>query len=140
MKKTITLFLALAIGGAVSAQVLSGHHTYRVTAYKKNNNAISSRSNYTEVYAPAAVFIPSAFTPNADGMNDVFKIKGENLQDFKLLVYDRWGEKIYESTNSNEGWDGTYKGNPVQNDTYVYQVTAKNLGDKKMTGAVTLVR
>jgi gliding motility-associated-like protein len=140
MKKIITFFLILAIGGAASAQVLSGHHTYRVTAYKKGNNAISSRSNYAEVYAPAAVFIPSAFTPNSDGMNDVFKIKGENLQDFKLLVYDRWGEKIYESTNSSEGWDGTYKGNPVQNDTYVYQVTAKNLGDKKMTGAVTLVR
>ncbi len=140
MKNLLTLFLALAIGGAASAQVLSGHKTYRVTAYKKNNNAISSRSNYTEVYAPAVVFIPSAFTPNSDGMNDVFKIKGENLQDFKLLVYDRWGEKIYESTNPSEGWDGTYKGNPVQNDTYVYQVTAKNLGDKKMTGGVTLVR
>ena len=140
MKNIFTLILALAIGGATYAQVLSGHHTYRVTAYQKGNNNLYSMSNHAEAYAPAAVFIPTAFTPNSDGMNDVFKIKGENLQDFKMLVYDRWGQKIYESTNPGEGWDGTYKGNPVQNDTYVYQVTAKNLGDKKMTGAVTLVR
>jgi gliding motility-associated-like protein len=140
MKNILTLFLALAIGGATYAQVLSGRHTYRVTAYQKGNNNIFSVSNYAEVYAPEAVFIPTAFTPNSDGMNDVFRVKGENLQNFKLLVYDRWGEKIYESSNPNEGWDGTYKGRPVQQDTYVYQVTAKNIGDKKMTGAVTLVR
>ena len=140
MKRFITLFLTLAIGGATYAQVLSGHHTYRVTAYQRGNNNIFSMSNYAEVYAPETVFIPTAFTPNQDGMNDVFRVKGENLQNFKMLVYDRWGEKIYESENPNEGWDGTYKGRPVQQDTYVYQVTAKNLGDKKMTGAVTLVR
>jgi gliding motility-associated-like protein len=140
MKKITTLLLTLAIAGAAMAQVLPGHKTYRVTAYKKSDNSIYSVSNYAEVYAPSVVYIPTAFTPNSDGMNDEFRVKGENLQDFKMLVYDRWGEKIYESENPNEGWDGTYRGNPVQNDTYVYQVTAKNLGTKKMTGAVTLVR
>src|SRR5690348_8517189 len=99
MKRLLTLILAVALGGATYAQVLSGHHTYRVTAYKNGNNNIYSVSNYAEVYAPEAIFIPNAFTPNKDGMNDVFRVKGENLQNFKLLVYDRWGEKIYESEN-----------------------------------------
>jgi gliding motility-associated-like protein len=140
MKKIMILLMTLSIAGAVSAQVLPGHHTYRVTAYKKGDNSIYSVSNYAEVYAPSMVYVPTAFTPNSDGTNDLFRVKGENLQEFKMLVYDRWGEKIYESSNPNDGWDGTYKGNPVQTDTYVYQVTAKNLSGKKLTGAVTLVR
>jgi gliding motility-associated-like protein len=140
MKKLTVLFLVLAMAGAAMAQVLPGRHMYRVTAYKNGNNNIYSVSNYAEVYTPPTVFIPTAFTPNSDGMNDMFRVKGENLQNFRLMVYDRWGEKIFESSNPNDGWDGTFKGNPVQNDTYVYQVTAANLKGSKLTGAVTLVR
>jgi gliding motility-associated-like protein len=139
--KRITLLAIILVAAATSyAQVLPGHHTYRVTAYKQGNTNIYSMSNHAEVYAPLSVFIPTAFTPNSDGMNDVFRVKGENLQNFKMLVYDRWGEVIYESTNPNEGWDGSYHGNPVQNDTYVYQVSASNLNGKKLSGAITLVR
>src|SRR4051812_16594495 len=139
MKTILLLITILMISAASYSQALAGHHTYRVTAYQKGNHHIYSVSNYAEAYATPIVFIPTAFTPNSDGMNDVFRVKGMNLQDFKLLVYDRWGEVVYESTNPNEGWDGSYKGNPVQNDTYVYQVTAENLKGKKLTGAVTLV-
>jgi gliding motility-associated-like protein len=140
MLKFSALLVVILFSVASHAQVLSGHHTYRVTAYQKGNNNIWSRSNYVEQYAPEAVFVPNAFTPNSDGTNDTFHVNGENLQDFKMLVYDRWGQVIFETTNPNEGWDGTYNGKPEQNGTYVYQVTAKNLGGKKLAGGVTLVR
>ena len=140
MRKISTLLVVILFSVASYAQVLSGQHTYRVTAYQKGNNNIWSRSNYADTSTPEAAFVPSAFTPNSDGINDIFRVKGENLQDFKMLVYDRWGQLIFESTNPNEGWDGTFKGNPVQTGTYAYQITAKNLGGKKLTGGVTLVR
>src|SRR5437016_1900588 len=106
MQRISTLLVVFLFSIASYAQVLSGQHTYRVTAYQKGNNNIWSRSNYTDVSTPEAAFVPNAFTPNSDGINDTFRVKGENLQDFKMLVYDRWGEVIFESTNPNEGWDG----------------------------------
>jgi gliding motility-associated-like protein len=140
MQKITTLLIFILLSAACYSQVLSGHRTYRVTAFKKGNNNVYSVSNYAEVASVPSVFVPSAFTPNSDGINDIFRIKGENLQNFTLKVFNRWGEVIFESSNPNDGWDGKFQGNPVQNDTYVYQVTAKNLVGRNLTGAVTLIR
>ncbi|MEI6823559.1 MAG: SBBP repeat-containing protein [Bacteroidota bacterium] len=90
------------------------------------------------------LYIPNSFTPNGDGLNDVFNIK--TLYEFsesKLVIYDRWGEMIFESDDKNKGWDGTYKGKAVPLDVYIYQFTAtiKDTGEqKKITGRVTVVR
>ena len=89
-------------------------------------------------------FIPNSFTPNGDGLNDVFKIKTViEISEFKLVIYDRWGEMIFESDDINKGWDGTYKGKAVPFDVYIYQltVTIKNTSNQiKKTGRVTVVR
>ncbi|MBK6989473.1 MAG: gliding motility-associated C-terminal domain-containing protein [Bacteroidetes bacterium] len=70
--------------------------------------------------------MPSAFPPNGDGLNDVLGIKGEGIQDYRLLIYNRWGTVIFESTNAKYQWDGKYRGQPVRTGTYyVVQVFAK---------------
>ncbi len=71
-----------------------------------------------------ALFIPNAFTPNADGLNDVF-IYGNNelFTDIKTLIYNRWGELVY-SSNTYEPWNGKFNGEFVQNGMYIYYITA----------------
>ena len=113
---------------------------YRVTAYKKNNTAIMSTSNYAKVEPLMNVYIPNAFTPNGDGINDTFGVKGEGAFAFSLVVFNRWGEKVFESTNPNQQWDGTYKNQPVQQGEYVYQLMADGKNYKGQTGVITLVR
>ena len=139
MKYVFTLILAI-LYIALQAQDVLPNKVYRVTAYQSGNNNIKSTSNYAEVIPPVSIFIPSAFTPNADGLNDDFGVKGEGIQNYKMLIYDRWGEVIYSSTNPHEHWDGTYKNEPVENGVYVYEVFAKGFGKHPKTGAVTLLR
>lgn len=67
------------------------------------------------------VEVPDAFTPNNDGVNDVFKqVDCTFFTDFYMRIYNRWGQVVFETTNPNEGWDGTYKGKDEQMGTYVY--------------------
>ncbi len=90
------------------------------------------------------IFIPNAFTPDGDGLNDVFKIETAlQFTKFKLYIYNRWGDLVFESEDKNFGWDGTYSHKPAPNAVYVYLVTGtvkySNVTFKR-TGSVTLVR
>lgn len=89
-------------------------------------------------------FIPNAFTPNNDGTNDVFKpILTEHFIDYRFLVYNRWGEKVFETKDYIKGWDGTFKGIPQEPGTYVWYCEVKmldNLNNNKMKGFVILIR
>jgi gliding motility-associated-like protein len=88
------------------------------------------------------LFAPSAFTPNGSGHNDVFFIYGTGLNDFRLTIYDRWGEKIFESNDMLKGWDGTYKGRFVEQDVYVWKAdyTTRRMGKQQRIGHVTVVK
>ena len=67
------------------------------------------------------VYIPSAFTPNKDGKNDVFKaFNGEGLNSFLLLIYNRWGQKVFETNNPSQSWDGNFNGQPQAIGVYVW--------------------
>ncbi|MCK9612343.1 MAG: gliding motility-associated C-terminal domain-containing protein [Bacteroidales bacterium] len=87
-------------------------------------------------------FIPNIFSPNADGQNDVFRVRGENIETLHLAVYNRWGEKVFESESQNDGWDGNYKGKPCSADVYVYHATIifEDGTETSRKGNVTLVR
>jgi gliding motility-associated-like protein len=140
-KTLIFLFLAGCFPWHYAlAQDVLQNKVYRVTAVKRGDNSIKSQSNYAEVIPELKMYIPNAFTPNGDGINDQFGVKGEGITEFHLYVYDRWGKVIFETTNPLQQWDGTYKGNPVQQDTYVYEVTSATYGRRPRTGSVTLIR
>lgn len=69
-----------------------------------------------------AMYIPNAFTPNDNGLNDVFTGVGADVTSFHLEIWNRWGQQIYVTDDINHGWDGKYKGEVVKNDVYVYVV------------------
>jgi gliding motility-associated-like protein len=88
------------------------------------------------------LFIPNAFTPNSDDNNDLFLPVGRGVKFYTLSVFDRWGEKIFQTGDILQGWDGTYKGAPCQNGVYVWKINATGVNDenKSMKGHVTLYR
>jgi gliding motility-associated-like protein len=73
---------------------------------------------------PPVIYLPNAFTPNGDGINDYFLpvVQVESLDYFRMVIYNRWGIIIYDSTDPVSGWDGLYKGKPVSADLYVYRI------------------
>ncbi|MCP4441909.1 MAG: gliding motility-associated C-terminal domain-containing protein, partial [Aureispira sp.] len=88
------------------------------------------------------VFVPNAFTPNNDGQNDVLYVRGANIRELYFAVYDRWGEKVFETTSLDIGWDGTFKGKTLPPDVFGYYLDCKcddgyTLFQK---GNVTLIR
>src|SRR5258708_37882138 len=90
------IFLSLLFYFVTQAQNVLDNKVYRVTAYQKGNNNIVSVSNYAEVAPHPRLYIPDAFTPNGDGINDVFGVNGEGLQSFHIMIYNRWGQVIFE--------------------------------------------
>jgi len=88
------------------------------------------------------IFIPNAFTPNNDLQNDVFLVRSEILEEMNIKIFNRWGEKIFESNNINLGWDGRYKGEFSEPAVYVYYFKGKCQNQKyfEKKGNVTLIR
>ena len=71
--------------------------------------------------------MPNAFSPNGDGINDIYKAKSnyKSIVEFKAIILNRWGQKIYEWTDLNGGWDGTWHGSKVKAGVYFVIVKAK---------------
>jgi gliding motility-associated-like protein len=76
---------------------------------------------------PPDIYVPDAFSPNGDGLNDVFLAEGIDVTYFDMKIFNRWGELFYESTDITKGWDGTLKGNPVPGDIYVWVMDYSNV-------------
>lgn len=89
-------------------------------------------------------FVPNAFTPDDDGVNDYFVPQGIGFlpEDYKLTIYDRWGELIFVADNYNIHWDGKVKNKIAKNDVYVWEVVIIDFQGKKrhFTGHVTIFK
>ena len=66
-----------------------------------------------------SLYSPTAFSPDGDGINDLFKVYGQGMSDFKIEIFNRWGQMIYKSFQLSEGWDGTFKGKNLPTGSYV---------------------
>jgi len=101
-----------------------------------------SATNCMVVEPLFSFYIPDAFTPNGDGINDVFMPKGTYVKQYEMYIFDRWGNKIFYSTDINIGWDGTKGGSACIQDTYVYliKVTDAQGNPHSYTGRVNLVK
>ena len=89
------------------------------------------------------IYVPNAFTPDDDSYNQTFEpVIASIIDQYQLLIYDRWGEIIFESFNKNVGWDGTYNGVRVQDGTYTWQITISTNGTNKIVkyGHVSVIR
>jgi|GEM_PF-1034319 len=95
--------------------------TYSVSLTNGKSCMVSDQITIDDL-CKTSLFCPSAFTPNNDGNNDVFYVKGANVDYFQLLIFNRWGDVVFESDDMNKGWDGTVNENIVQQDVYVVKV------------------
>ena len=88
------------------------------------------------------VFIPNSFTPNGDGMNDILYVRSDILDEMYFVVYNRWGEKLFETVQQEIGWDGTFKKKDCQTGVYDYYFKGKckDGGELELKGNVTLIR
>jgi|GEM_PF-2215972 len=127
--------------GAILSTPYDG--TYYVTA----TNACGQEADSIEIIISANcnqgdLFIPNSFAPNGDGLNDFFMAQGENITTFSMQIFDRWGELLYNATDINRGWDGTYQGKECVDNAYVYRITYSIGAEAKKSrmGKVMLIR
>ena len=89
-----------------------------------------------------SVFTPNVFSPNDDGSNDIFYVKGENIDQINMKVFNRWGNLVFETNNPAQGWDGRSHGKECAVGVYFYTatITFSNGASEQKMGNVTLVR
>lgn len=98
---------------------------------------------YVIVLGEYTFYIPNAFTPNTDGKNNIFKPEAYGIYDYEILIFDRWGEQIFQSTDLEIGWNGKYQDKICQEDVYVYKVKFRDVVTNKdhlKAGRVSLIR
>ena len=115
---------------------------YQIRAVSNDPAPRESLSNLFRVQLEVLIFLPNAFTPNDDGLNDFFEAEGQFFQEFSMKIFNRWGEIIFVSDNKDVGWDGTFSGKLMPEGTYVYRVDVTDFTDLKTTrtGGVLLLR
>jgi gliding motility-associated-like protein len=106
------------------------------------NGCQATDSVFVEVDPSSSLYIPNIFSPNDDGNNDIYLVRGKGVSQFLLQIYNRWGQLVFESNDIENGWDGTKDGNPFNQGVFVYKITATMSSGKKIneTGNITLLR
>lgn len=113
--------------------------SYYFTAVDANG---CKNTDSIEILLQGSLYVPNSFTPNGDGYNDFFQVQAKEVHDFHLYIFNRWGQLIYETEDANANWDGTYLGNPVQIDAYVWKIDyLDNLNERhEFLGHVSVLR
>lgn len=119
---------------------------YRVVV--TNNNGCKTSDSMMLIPCHSLLWMPNAFTPNGDGLNDVFEANYDHEAKFtfKMLIFNKWGEEIFRSNDITKGWDGTYKGKPCPADMYTwiisFQLKGTNYAKQKspIQGNVMLIK
>jgi gliding motility-associated-like protein len=114
---------------------------YRVTALNKVTSEISF-SNIIDVKPSMYIYVPNAFTPNGDGLNDTFGGLGRGVKKYHLIIYNRWGQLVFESNKQSNQWDGTYGGKLSPVGSYPYVIEVKGYYNKKFhkEGTISIVK
>ena len=117
---------------------------YLVTLIAMNGFCSDTAYHTIECLPAFTFYAPNTFTPNDDKLNDFFFPYGEgwDLKTYNLMVFDRWGEKIYNTNQHDAWWDGKYKGVEVKEDTYIWKISLKDIFGKhhSYVGHITVVR
>ncbi|MCB9197095.1 MAG: gliding motility-associated C-terminal domain-containing protein [Flavobacteriales bacterium] len=94
------------------------------TIYTFNTEDIHGCKNLDTitVYLDGTLYVPNTFTPNGDGVNDYFKVVARDVHDYQLYIFNRWGQLIFDSQDTEATWDGKYKGDPVVIDAYIWKI------------------
>lgn len=137
------------LGDGTTTTVQNPAHEYQDTGFYLVTLAIENvygcrdtTQKYVNIKPIYAIWIPNAFTPDGDFTNDFFFVDGYGIKELQVQIFDRWGLKLYDEIGVDQSWDGTYKGNLVQTDVYVYKIRAKDIFDEwhDYIGKVTLIK
>jgi gliding motility-associated-like protein len=130
--------------GATTSEILvmdQGHYGVRVTV---NDTCILGDTAFVDVnMCPPTLDMANVFSPNGDDINDIFKpVTFTRIQDATLMIFDRWGKKMYESNDLNAGWDGNLNDRPVPEGVYYWTVRYRGISQlfDRESGNLTLVR
>jgi gliding motility-associated-like protein len=117
--------------------------TWFVLKISNDNGCVDFDSVHVRVFKDPDIYVPTAFTPNGDGKNDLFKVYPVSFDITNFSIYDRWGNIVFSTSDYTRGWDGTFRQRVISAGTFVWIVQGKN----KKTGAtvvkkgtITLVR
>ena len=115
---------------------------FRVNAKEDGGEQTESWSNEVCFYFLPTIYVPNAFTPNYDNLNDGFGVKGIAINEFSIEIYNRWGEKLYQSDDIDEKWIPTYMGNDIQEGIYLYLINYTDFDDNnyRKGGTITLLK
>ena len=142
MKKVILFLVTILCISACKKKVVAPKISDTEITYR--SEVVTSRSNTNGLDTILFVYIPNSFTPNGDGLNDKFIIKGTGIENYLIDIFDRWGTNIFSTTDINNGWNGTVNGKlGAESGVYKYQinVTDQSTGNKhKYDGELILMR
>jgi len=138
-------------GDNVTSIERSPEHTYPgkgeytiILRTKTDKGCLDSTMKKIDIVPEFSFYVPNAFTPNGDGVNDVFNGKGEEIADFVMMIFDRWGQLIYTTEDKNKGWDGRANSGVdiAQIDVYVYKISLHDtFGNRHdYLGSVSLIK
>ncbi len=115
---------------------------YILTGYNSKSCYSSDTVNVIIIEDCGEMYVPNAFTPNNDGTNDVLYVRGICLQSMTFMIFNRWGEKVFETADQAVGWDGNYKGELMNTGVFVYRLEGKTYNGKSFSlkGNITLIR
>jgi len=150
-QSTTTYACEWSFGDGYFSNLINPYHNYTDTGYfhiilivETEHGCKDTADAFVRVKDIYTIYIPNAFTPDGDGLNEVFLPLTQNLDpnQYMMRIFDRWGQMLFETTDINRGWDGTYNGNPCWTGTYVYDISYVDIDGilRKETGTVNLIR
>lgn len=106
------------------------------------NGCTSTKKSEVVSKCPASIFVPNVFSPNNDGSNETFFAVTQDVVQYHLFIYDRWGTLVFETTDTNASWNGKFESKDAPSDAYVYLINYTGANDISGTlrGNVTLIR
>ncbi len=148
MRFLITTSLILLFSNIILSQDFSALNDELVfgSSYHSVENNIPKKQQLRfevgrfETVGTSEIFIPKSFSPDADGINDVFKIYSRNIVDFEMLVFNQWGEFVFKTNDIDIEWDGTLNNQAIRKGPYVYVIKLKTLNgeDQKYSGCLMI--
>ena len=130
--------------GQTTTATVSETSTYEVTIAQGSCSVKTSVTIYTMEFicGDVYIFVPNAFSPNGDNVNDKLYVRGQNLEEIEFKIFDRWGELVFSTTDQSIPWDGTFKGELCDPDVYVYHLKAVCFDGQEnlIKGNITILR
>lgn len=110
--------------------IIANQYGWYYVDVTNSNECVRSDSVEVIEYCPSSIFIPNSFTPNGDGINDIFKPVGHNIVELEMYIFDRWGKQLFFTNNPEMGWDGTYNGEQVKDEVYTWRIVYTLVNEK----------